>query len=302
MERRTQDFPRSARKRKAREVIRDATFRKRRISALHVLPPRDFPKQGGVVTRADSGPSVFICSDCAASGIVGTLVGNAVKDCALNSAIGQDGDDRRLRRGGGLGASLPKNYGHHYQRNRVCSICMSSQRIERAIIRCGTVNAIALPFNRLIINVQPRSMKSILVSVMFPCWVWSRPQRAAERFMTASYSAALATKHSRDRSAILMSPWFQRNWPLKLRDDANRMDDFSNLNSGSMSAVSVGGSVTGRGAKIIIIDDLISPQQADSEAASETGLRFYDETLSSRLDDRAPVPSSSSSSAPTRMI
>jgi hypothetical protein len=138
--------------------------------------------------------------------------------------------------------------------------------------------------HRLIINVQPRSMKSILVSIMFPVWVWAR--RPAERFMCASYSAALATKHSRDRRGIVLSPWYQRNWRLRLRDDANTMSDFHSEAGGHQSAVSVGGSVTGRGAMIIICDDLISPQQADSEAERETALRFYDETLSSRLDDK----------------
>lgn len=138
--------------------------------------------------------------------------------------------------------------------------------------------------HNLIINVAPRSMKSILVSIMFPVWCWTR--RPTERFMLASYSGTLATKHSRDRRAIILSPWYQRNWHLRLRDDANRIDDFASAAGGHMSAVSVGGSVTGRGAMIIICDDLISPAQADSEAERETALRFFDETLSSRLDDK----------------
>src|SRR5271155_4759256 len=59
---------------------------------------------------------------------------------------------------------------------------------------------------RLIINVPPRSGKSLLATIFLPCWVWRRSP--AERFMFASYSAALATKHSVDRRALLQSPWY----------------------------------------------------------------------------------------------
>ena len=46
---------------------------------------------------------------------------------------------------------------------------------------------------REIINCPPRLMKSILVSVMWPCWVWTT--RPETRWVFASYSSALAVKH-----------------------------------------------------------------------------------------------------------
>ena len=53
-----------------------------------------------------------------------------------------------------------------------------------------------------------------------------------------------------------------------------------------MRATSVGGSVTGFGADTVVIDDLINPAQADSEAERMTGLRWYDESLSTRHNDK----------------
>src|SRR5438034_11263716 len=49
---------------------------------------------------------------------------------------------------------------------------------------------------RLLINGPPRSGKSLLTTIFFPTWVWLR--NPAERFMFASYSSVLSSKHSID--------------------------------------------------------------------------------------------------------
>ena len=61
---------------------------------------------------------------------------------------------------------------------------------------------------RLIVNIPPRSGKSLLASVLWPAWVWIR--RPSTRWLFASYSAGLSGKHSVDRRAVLTSPWYQR--------------------------------------------------------------------------------------------
>ena len=43
---------------------------------------------------------------------------------------------------------------------------------------------------RLIINVPPRTLKSTLVTVIFPLWTW-----LTEQFLTASYSLGLSSEH-----------------------------------------------------------------------------------------------------------
>jgi hypothetical protein len=54
---------------------------------------------------------------------------------------------------------------------------------------------------QLIINVPPRSGKSLLASILFPVWIWLG--NPAERFLFASYSSVLATKHSVDRRVLI---------------------------------------------------------------------------------------------------
>ena len=150
---------------------------------------------------------------------------------------------------------------------------------------CEHLEQVALgKITRLIVNVPPRSMKSLLISIFFMCWMWAT--KPWTRFLCASYSAQLALKHSRDRRALLTSPWYQRNWNLQLAEDSNTQAGFTNANRGHMIASSVGASVTGRGGDILIVDDLINPEQANSEAERTSALRFFDESLYSRLDDK----------------
>jgi len=63
---------------------------------------------------------------------------------------------------------------------------------------------------RLIINVPPRSMKSLLCTVFYPVWRWiSAPQR---RFMFVSYSEELSTDHSVFRRNVLNSERYRELW------------------------------------------------------------------------------------------
>lgn len=139
---------------------------------------------------------------------------------------------------------------------------------------------------RLIINIPPRYMKSILTSVMWPCWTWTiRPHL---RWLFASYSASLSVKHSLDRRTVIESDWYQRVWgdKVKMRPDQNQKAEFQNTEYGSMVATSVGGSVTGKGGDIIVVDDPLDPERALSEAERTTANRWIDNTLSTRLNDK----------------
>ena len=61
---------------------------------------------------------------------------------------------------------------------------------------------------RLIINVPPRSGKSICASVAFPAWVLGKDP--SKKIVCASYGQDLAMKHARDTQAVMLSPWYQR--------------------------------------------------------------------------------------------
>lgn len=139
---------------------------------------------------------------------------------------------------------------------------------------------------RLLINLPPRYMKSLLVSVLWPTWEWiTYPKR---RWICTSYSESLSLKHSLDRRTVLQSEWYQARWgtTVQLAPDQNVKGEFLNTQRGAMMATSVSGSVTGKGGDRIIVDDLHNPQQAESEAQRENAVTYFRQTLSTRLDDQ----------------
>ena len=137
---------------------------------------------------------------------------------------------------------------------------------------------------RLIINLPPRSGKSLVASVLWPAWVWTK--RASTRWLCASYSASLAIKFWIDRRTVISSQWYQSRWPIRLAGDPNLKQEFMNDARGHMIATSPSGTATGKGGEIIIADDLQNPEMAESEAERRNVIRFFDETLSTRLDDK----------------
>jgi hypothetical protein len=137
---------------------------------------------------------------------------------------------------------------------------------------------------RLIVNIPPRSGKSLLASVLWPAWVWAKSP--ATRWLFASYSVGLSGKHSSDRRTVITSPWYQRRWPVHLLDDQNQKTEFVNTARGHMLATSLGGTATGKGGDFLVADDLQNPEMAESTAERRNVLRFFDETLSTRLDSK----------------
>jgi predicted phage terminase large subunit-like protein len=140
--------------------------------------------------------------------------------------------------------------------------------------------------NRLIINMPPRYMKSIAITVMFPCWIWTTDPY--KRFISVSYAAALSKKHNMNKRDIIQSPWYQGIWKdsFSLKDDMNTQIKFENDKTGFMFATSIGGVLTGEGGDIITIDDPHNPQQAESDAERESALEFCRTTLPTRLNDK----------------
>src|SRR5271166_288377 len=137
---------------------------------------------------------------------------------------------------------------------------------------------------RLIINLPPRSLKSITVSVAFPAFLLGHdPTR---RIICVSYSADLAKKHSNDFRALIEAPWYRDLFPGTRIGRKDSETEIELTARGFRLATSVGGTLTGRGAEIIIIDDPLKPDDAYSEAKRNAANEWFKNTLLSRLDDK----------------
>jgi predicted phage terminase large subunit-like protein len=138
---------------------------------------------------------------------------------------------------------------------------------------------------RLIINMPPRSLKSIVSSVAFPAFLLGHDP--TKRIICVSYSGDLAKKHSLDFRAILESSWYQSVFPTtRIGDSKNTETEIEVTRRGFRLTTSVGGTLTGRGGDIIIIDDPLKPDDALSEAKRTGANQWFANTLLSRLDDK----------------
>ena len=109
---------------------------------------------------------------------------------------------------------------------------------------------------RLIINIPPRCLKSISISVAWPAWLLGIAPN--KRIIVASYSQILSTKHSLDCRAVLQSHWYKEIFPGTIISQCQK-NKFTTTEFGFRIATSIGGSITGEGADILIVDDPHNP-------------------------------------------
>ena len=137
---------------------------------------------------------------------------------------------------------------------------------------------------RLIINLPPRHLKSLMASVAFPAWCLGHDPSA--QILCVSYGQDLAEKFARDCRSIMMSPWYRRIFATRLAAQRSAVREFVTTRQGYRLATSTGGVLTGRGADIIIIDDPLKPDEALSVAQRKAANEWFDHTLYSRLNDK----------------
>jgi predicted phage terminase large subunit-like protein len=137
---------------------------------------------------------------------------------------------------------------------------------------------------RAIITVPPRHLKSISVSVAFTAWLLGRNPSA--RIMSICYSDTLAFQFSRSTRDIIRAPWYKKTFPgTRINSKKDAEGEFETTNKGRRIAASIRGSLTGRGAQYIIIDDPIKLGEAQSEAERNFVIEAYRSSILNRLDN-----------------
>jgi predicted phage terminase large subunit-like protein len=114
---------------------------------------------------------------------------------------------------------------------------------------------------RLIINMPPRHTKSEFASYLLPAWFLGRyPQK---KIIQCSNTAELAVGFGRKVRNLVGSEQYAKIFPnVNLRSDSKAAGRWSTNANGEYFAIGVGGTVTGKGADLLIIDDPHSEQEA----------------------------------------
>lgn len=149
-------------------------------------------------------------------------------------------------------------------------------------------------FKRGNINMPPRFGKTLQISVAFPMW-WLGDEPWTN-FICASYSAELSQEIHQKCRTIANQSWYKDAFPKFNISDVNEGENesitkntqkqFITTEGGRRIAASTHGSITGKGGDVIIGDDLMNPDEANSSTKRESCIEWCSNTLFSRFDDK----------------
>lgn len=148
-------------------------------------------------------------------------------------------------------------------------------------------------FRRLVINVPPRSMKSLIVNVFYPLWVWIQDDEATyggpgHQFLTISHNQKLAIRDAGQTRLILKSEWFVNHWGNRVRIVSGQDEKvrYSLTSGGHRNIGSMDSNITGENADTVIMDDPHSASDAESSAEREAALFKFENEIATRTNDR----------------
>ena len=144
--------------------------------------------------------------------------------------------------------------------------------------------------SRLLMNVPPGTMKSLLTGVIWPAWEWGPKGRPGMRFLGTAHKQDLAIRDAMKCRRLIASAWYQERWPIALVSDQNAKSKFENDATGFREAMAFT-SMTGSRGDRIILDDPLSADDANSDAALRAAELTFTEALPTRVnnDDSAIV-------------
>jgi predicted phage terminase large subunit-like protein len=141
---------------------------------------------------------------------------------------------------------------------------------------------------RLLINIPPGCMKSLLVNVFWPAWEWGPMGLSHYRYVTFSYSASLTERDNGKFRDLVTCEAYRRLYGsgpkgVSLRNKTTLK--VHNSRTGWKLASSVGGVGIGERGDRIILDDPHNVKDAESETVRNETTRWFRESLSSRFNN-----------------
>jgi phage terminase large subunit-like protein len=154
---------------------------------------------------------------------------------------------------------------------------MLGAEIARAVVQGG---------QGLCISAPPRHGKSKLITVATPLWVLENfPNK---NVIVATYGEELSIDFTREVKDIIKANQTKLN--VRIRRDVDRGQNFMTVEGGGLKAVGLRGTITGRGADVLIIDDYIKePKEALNNDYLESLKTWFRTVARTRLEPNATV-------------
>ncbi len=137
---------------------------------------------------------------------------------------------------------------------------------------------------RLLANVPPGSMKSLLTGVIWPAWEWGPLGKPSLRYLGTAHKQDLAVRDNMKCRRLIQSAWYQKLWPIILTSDQNAKTKFENDSTGFREAMAFTGMTGSRGDRVLL-DDPHSVDDANSPKELENTILTFREALPSRVNN-----------------
>ena len=136
---------------------------------------------------------------------------------------------------------------------------------------------------RLIVNVPPRSLKSVTANAFVAFLLGHDP---SAKIVCVSYGQDLANAHALDCHRIITSAFYKDLFPhTRLSPHRQSVHEFMTTQQGYRLSGSVGGALTGRGADYLVVDDPLKADEALSDTRRRTANNWFD-NFYTRLNDK----------------
>ena len=136
---------------------------------------------------------------------------------------------------------------------------------------------------RLLVNVPPGTMKSLMTDVFWPAWEWIKMPHM--RYICTSYSQDLTERDNNRFKQIVTCDLYKAMWGSSFDLTSFSVGNVQNNKTGFKLATSTGGVGTGARANRVIVDDPHNIKEAESETIRKSTLQYFSEVLPTRLTD-----------------
>lgn len=127
-------------------------------------------------------------------------------------------------------------------------MCRQLERVDRGEVR------------RLLINIPPGTMKSLLTSVFYPAWQWGPRNKPHLRYIGVAHEMTLAQRDATKMRRLVQSDWYQDRWPhVQLAEDQNEKRRFENTSAGFRVAKASTG-ITGERGDCLLAGTLVETE------------------------------------------
>ena len=138
---------------------------------------------------------------------------------------------------------------------------------------------------RLLINIPPGTMKSLLVSVLWPAWESGPKGMRSLRYLATAFNDGPVKRDTRKCRDLMLSEWYRTLWPEVVLTRTAEMS-FANSSTGTREGVAFGSLTSQRGDRVLI-DDPHSTDTAESETErAATTRRFRERAIFSVNDPK----------------